>query len=545
MAGSATARLAASDVERSRSARLGVSDVERTRRMQVIAAGALLVVLAAVLGPLGGMLSMSGHGFAVLAVAGLLVPVLFWKVPPSPVILCVLSATLIERFPDAGADAFTSKVPLFRSLQDTVGLSGASFTPYELLLIVALVVWLARGVADRRIRLRASPLGMAVMALLGISIAMELFGLARGGVFNISLWELRPFLYIGITYLLASQLISKRAALEAILWGIVIGTGLKGLEGTERVITVVLPAAVRPDSILEHDESVFFSVFIVLTVLLWIYGKRGWLRRVATFLLPFVCIADFGNNRRAAWVMLPAMLIAVAVIAYVRMPERRKTIAWVVGVLLSITTAYVLVYHNSTSLEGEPAHAVWSQFQPDPRDYNSNLYRQIEDTNLALDIKAVAFTGTGFGVPIAHPIPILDATGLDPLINFIPHNTILYVWLRLGTLGAIAFWCMVGAAIVAACRLARYPDRDFGVFGSLAVAAVIAWLAEGWLDQGITSFRIATLIGCLLGAVAAAHRIAAREAEEAAAANEPVTVRLVTYRVPRPESPEPAAARGG
>jgi hypothetical protein len=525
--------------------RLAVSDVERTRRTQVFAAGAALVVLAAVLGPLGGMLSMSGRGFAVLAVAGLLVPVLFWKVPPSPVILCVISATLIERFPDAGSDAITSKLPLFRSLQDTIGLSGASFTPYELLLVLALLVWLAKGVADRRIRMRASPLGVTVMVLLGISIAMELFGLGRGGVFNISLWELRPFLYIAITYLLASQLISKRAAIEAILWGIVIGTGLKGLEGTERVFTVVIPAATRPDSILEHDESVFFSVFIVLTFLLWIYGKRGWLRRIATLLLPFVLVADFGNNRRAAWVMLPAMLIAVTVIAYVRTPERRRTIAWVAGVLLSISAAYVAVYHNSTSLEGEPAHAVWSQFQPDPRDYNSNLYRQLENANLALDIKGTVFTGSGFGVPIAHPIPIFDASNLDPLINFIPHNTVLYVWLRLGTLGAIAFWCMVGAAIVAACRLARHPDRDFGVLGSLAAAAVIAWLVEGWLDQGITSFRIATLVGCLLGAVIAAQRIAAREAEEASAAAEPVTVRLVTYRVPRPESREPAAVRSG
>ena len=205
----------------------------------------------------------------------------------------------------------------------------------------------------------------------------------------------------------------------------------------------------------------------------------------------------------------------------------------------------MLAFHNSTSLEAEPAHAVWSQFHPDPRDFNSNLYRQIEDSDLAIDIKAVVFTGTGFGVLIPHPIPILDASNIDPLIDFIPHNTVLYVWLRLGTLGAIAFWCMVGAAIVAACRLARWPGRDYGVFGTLALTAVIAWLVEGYLDQGITSFRIATLIGCLLGAVAAAHRVAAREAEQAAAADEPVTVRVVRYQVPRPERREPAAARSG
>src|SRR5262249_14300596 len=150
-------------------------------------------------------------------------------------------------------------------------------------------------------------------------------GLARGGVFNISLWELRPFLYVAVTYLLASQLIGRRAALEAVLWGMVIGTGLKGVLGTERVITLG-QGVPRPEAILEHDESFFFSCSIALTAALWLFGKRGNLRRVTTVLLPFVVTADLGNNRRAAWVMLPAMLLALALVAYVRSPARRPAI---------------------------------------------------------------------------------------------------------------------------------------------------------------------------------------------------------------------------
>ena len=520
---------------------LTVADILRTRRIQVMAALALLVVLAAVLGPLGGILSASDHGFAIAFVGGLFVPVLFWRVPTSPVVLFAVIATSIERFADTGADAITAKIPLFRSPQELYGISGLIVTPVEMLLMLAVLVWLARGIAERRIRLRASPLGVGVMVVVLFALAMEMFGLARGGVFNISLWELRPFLYVGATYLLASQLVGRRAALEAIMWAIVIGTGLKGLEGTERVITLadVVP---KPEAILEHDESFFFSVYIVLTVALWVFGKRGWLRRMATLMLPLVVVADLGNNRRAAWVMLPAMLLALAVVAYVRTPEHRRAIATVVGVLLVIGSAYVLAFRNSASLAGEPARAVWSQFQPDPRDANSNLYRQLENANLAIDIRAAVFTGTGFGVPIAHPIPLYDATNIDPLINFIPHNNILYVWLRFGTLGAIAFWWMIGAAIVAACRLARHPDRDFGLFGTLALVAVMAWLVQGYLDVGITSFRIVLLVGTTLGALAAAHRIAAKEAAEAALAEAPV--RVISYRVPG-AGPELPLAREG
>src|SRR5205807_8806307 len=117
-------------------------------------------------------------------------------------------------------------------------------------------------------------------------------------------------------YLLASQLVT-RGTLDAILWGLVIGTGIKGLLGTERVISYanVVP---RPQAILEHDESFFFSLFILITVALWLYGKRGRLRQVATLLLPFVVTADLGNNRRAAWVILPAVLLAMGVILYQR-----------------------------------------------------------------------------------------------------------------------------------------------------------------------------------------------------------------------------------
>ncbi|HSR22408.1 MAG TPA: O-antigen ligase family protein, partial [Candidatus Eisenbacteria bacterium] len=457
------------------SALTAVSGVARARRLQVAAAGALLVLLAALLGPVGGMLSASGHAFVIAFVFALLVPVLFWRVRASPAVLFAVVGTSIERFSDTGADAVTAKVHLFQSFQEAYGVPGGIITPVELLIILALLVWLARGVSERHIRLRASPLGVGVTVVFGMAVAMELFGLARGGVFNISLWELRPFVYLAAAYLLASQLVGQRGALDAILWGMVIGTGLKGLEGTERVITTasVFP---KPEAILEHDESFFFSCFIGLTVALWLFGKRGNLRRVATAFLPLVVVADLGNNRRAAWVMLPAMLLALGIVAYVRTPLRRKVIASVMGVLVVLSTGYVLVFRSSTGLEAEPAHAMWSQFQPDPRDSNSNLYRQLENANLAIDIRAAAFTGTGFGVPIAHPIPLYDASNIDPLINFIPHNNILYVWLRLGTLGAIAFWWMIGAALVAGCRLARQPDRTLGLFGAVAMMAVMGWL---------------------------------------------------------------------
>ena len=64
---------------------------------------------------------------------------------------------------------------------------------------------------------------------------------------------------------------------------------------------------------------------------------------------------------------------------------------------------------------------------------------------------------------------------------------------------------MIGCAIVAACQVARASDPKVALFGATAVCALIAYLLEGWFDQGISSFRIAILVGCLVGATEAAR----------------------------------------
>jgi hypothetical protein len=72
----------------------------------------------------------------------------------------------------------------------------------------------------------------------------------------------------------------------------------------------------------------------------------------------------------------------------------------------------------------------------------------------------------------------------------------------------LAFWFMIGAAVVAACRLSRHPDTFLALFGVLALVVVISWLFEGWYDKGIVSFRVVFFVGCVLGSLGAAMRMA-------------------------------------
>ena len=139
-----------------------------------------------------------------------------------------------------------------------------------------------------------------------------------------------------------------------------------------------------------------------------------------------------------------------------------------------------------------------------------------EDANLVYNIRHGGPLGKGFGVPIDYALPIQDISDIDPFIAYVPHNGVLYILMRLGVAGAIAFWTMLGIGIIAACRLARSLDRELAVVGALTAAALVAYAFEGHTDQGFFYYRVAFVMGTLLGVAEAARRLLAASARASA-----------------------------
>jgi O-Antigen ligase len=306
--------------------------------------------------------------------------------------------------------------------------------------------------------------------------------------------------------MLASVLITSRKALRAVLWGMVIATGLKAFQGLY-VFLSVRHMHPRPEAILGHEEAFFFGLFIFLTLALWLFDVRGRLRTTATWLLPVVMAANLANNRRAAWVVLAGGLMVLTAIGLRYLPSRRALLSRAVAVVLVVSAVYFPTYWNHTGTLAQPARALRSAVAPDPRDASSDLYRIQENANLNLNIKEAGLLGKGFGVPIDYALPIADLTGIDPLITYIPHNGVLYVLMRMGLLGGVALWAVLATGIISGCRLARSVDRELAVVGALLAAALIGWALEGALDQGFFFYRIAFVVGSLLGLAEAASRL--------------------------------------
>jgi O-antigen ligase len=497
----------------------------RGDRVRAVKVSAALIAGGLLFGALAGQLSASGHAIDVVGLAAVLIPVAVWKRPHLGPVILIAAALLVEQVgqevtpPSAGAPGvespiltanipITPHIPLFR------GIGSLHLQPADLLLLVVFIIYLAKTAGTKRSWPR-SHLSAGVYCMIGVVVLGIVIGVSHHGSLRVALMESRPYVYVAATYLLTSLLVTTKDALRSMLWALVIVVGVKALQGLY-IFLSIRNMHPRPESVLGHEEAFFFGVFILLVAALWLFGIQGNLRKTATWLLPVVIAANLANNRRTAWVVLGVGLAVLLAIGLVCLPNRRRMLLRVLVVTLVISAVYFPLYWNKNGGLAQPARAVHSLISADHRDASSDLYRIQEDANLKLNIKEGGLLGKGFGVPIDYALPIANIKTIDPLIAYVPHNGVYYILMRMGLLGGIAFWALVGAAIVAGCRLAKSVDRELAVIGALVACSVVGYVFEGNLDQGFFFYRVAFLVGALLGLAEAAHRIRRVQARRAA-----------------------------
>ena len=471
-----------------------------SRRAPWVFAGAVIVAA------LSGVLAGSNPALVIVPLL-MAVPVILWKRPHWSVIFLLAACTEIEQWGytvGTHTGTFTSQIPFFRTFTH-----GMILLPAEIFVVLAVLIWVLKSGLERKINLPKSMVMRTLTALWVLLIVALAVGLSRGAHLKIALWELRPWLFLSLAYLLTAALMRTRKAFDTILWTLVLGSGFKGVQGTWIFFAYARQMRPRPAEILSHEEAFFLGLYLVVFVGLWLWGLRGGLRTTATILFPFVLIADMANSRRVAWLILMGAMVGLFAVGLKTLPERRKFLVrtLVAGSVAAAVYLPAFWNHDNGTL-GQPARAVRSVISPDPRDKSSNLYRYEEDANLVLTIKASGKLGAGFGTPIMYSLPIANITGIDSMISYIPHDGLLWVWMRMGLQGEIVFWCFVSAAIVKASRLAKSADRQVSLLGAVIVCALIAYVLMGHEDMGFAWIRIAGAMGCLLGTLEAASKYA-------------------------------------
>jgi len=470
----------------------------------------------------GAALAFAGTGLDSLLVPLVLLlvvltPVLLWRFPRLSLFVIFAAVCLFEMglLGDNNGlpykDALTDRVPFFWNVNTIFQIyahadfKGVPLNLMEIFVLTAGVCSALRAVYTGTTRLRAGALFVPILLYMGFVGMAEVNGVLNGGDFKISLQEMRSQVYLLLAYLIAVNMVRTRRDVLTMLWIFVVCIGLKGILYTFRRYVTLHGLPLPDQGVGSHEEAFLFDLFALLLIVLVLCRVLPKMQWVMLTLLPLVVTGNLACNRRAA---TAAMLLAVPVLlaaAFQALPERRRMAGIAALVLVGGFSIYYPAFKNSDSLIAQPARAIRSNFQPDARDASSNASRDAENANLMATVRSAPVQGIGYGRRYLHVVPMADISKVYPLEDYLPHNQVLWVWERVGTLGFVAFWMMISAIFVFAGQTIRAPSADSFVkaLGIFALLVTLLLVIFGMLDLQLSNFRDVLFVGLWVGVLAA------------------------------------------
>jgi hypothetical protein len=491
----------------------------RQRRERIAGAGGLVVgaiAVAVALALLTGPLPLA-VGFIALVVAVAIV-----LNPRIGLYLLLFCAVVLEQWGIVGLDPVTGRFPFYETLSGAYGVP-LPVSPVEFVLLLTLAATEVPGLLRRDAEFVRGPLFVPLLVFLAVVVASIGYGMVGGrgaGPFwlNAAWAETRAFFYLGITYVLALNLIRTRAHLRTFVWLFIIAIAIKSAQGIVRYV-YVRANGLQLDSILGHEDVVFFAAFVVLLAALLLgWARLGHMDRrqalvMAAVVLPVV-FTLLVTRRRLGFVVLVAGL---ALVGLLLLRTRRDLFVRLVPLALVGIAVYTVVFWNGTGALSEPIRAFRSLVDPaTERDALSNAWRDLENLNINYNINSAPLTGLGFGRPYSFIVaqPPLDATGFT-YWRYIAHNAIYWVWMKMGVVGFVLFWNVIGsAAVLGLVTFRKLRDRYLQAIALVATGVVLMQVLFSYGDLGLTYSRSMIFMGCVLGVLAVLPALAGAEEQE-------------------------------
>ena len=358
-----------------------------------------------------------------------------------------------------------------------------TFTPIEVLLVVTALSWLARVAGARAWSRVGRPLMWPVL-LFGVMIAVGLvYGLVfRGGFITVAVWEVRPLLYLVGMYVLVSNLFTRTSQYVTLAWVAVLAISIQNLLAIRYYLHV--PPGFREDmeTLTEHPASLLYAWMFLLTLSVCLFRGSVWARALLVLAVIPGAYVFVLSERRAAFVALAAGFVVVSMVLFFR---RRKAFFVVVPVVLLLTTGYCAAFWNSDDGIAFGARAVKSVIASDDlseRDASSDAYREIENYNLTFTIRAEPVMGVGFGKAFYRP-RVLPDISFFAFYEYIPHNSVLWIWLNMGYIGFVTLLFLIAATIRAGTRASlRLPSGDELGVTVAALAFIVMFSVFAFVD---------------------------------------------------------------
>jgi O-antigen ligase len=255
------------------------------------------------------------------------------------------------------------------------------------------------------------------------------------------------------------------------------------------------------------------NLMSVLVAASWVYRSSSPARRR---LLPLLAIpvgyVYLLSQRRAAVVGLVCVAALGAILLFW---NNRRRFWRVIPVVLLVATAYVGAFWNVEGGAGFPAQAVKTVVSPNDvseSDRSSDIYRVVENIDLLATIKTRPLTGIGFGTQFYRPLELPDISVFE-FWEYIPHNSIMSMWMKTGIFGFLSMLAVFGVAVrTGASTLRRVGSGDdaamtFAALGFVIMFATFAYVDIAWDPRSMIYLAL------MLGLLSTMQRTAPTESE--------------------------------
>lgn len=481
---------------------LRTSDADPThaRRVSLYLGGLVTVIAAAYAATL---IAFEGEPLLAAPLVGALVAFAVLMRPIVGVYLLLGAAILLEQWPIAGLEPLTAQTHFFENF------SGFSDVPLrlsacDLLALLTLASWALRRAVGANAPVRAGPFGLGVAAYGLAFVFGTIIGFSRGGEWDAiaTLAEARGPVYLCLVYFLTANLVRERGQLLVLMWEVVLLVGVKAFQALGNYVETI--GATPLEAVTGHEDVVFFDVAITLALVMALLGVRGKLFYVLVALQPVIFAAELVTTRRVAFAVLAAVLAVVMLISAVERP--RKT-ALVVGIGLLAFGIYTATFWDQTGVLAEPARVMREVVDPysiSERDRSSNVWRDIENANIAYTVRQLPLTGVGLGQEYLFQREPPQIVGSFVYWRITTHNAVLWTWLKAGPYGAFAFWLLVTQVVVVGLQLyRRLDDPLLKAAASFPVLLIVAQVVYSSFDLGLTYNRTMIVLGAAIGLSAA------------------------------------------
>lgn len=383
----------------------------------------------------------------------------------------------------------------YENLNTVTGISALRFGLLDLLLIG--MVGLCFAVRPRGGRASPPPdklylwLRVAFVAVLWL----ELMGLARGGDFKSSLWQLRQLLFLPALAFVFSSTLEIPRDLPALGRIVVVAALIKAALVMWFYEMVCRPIGFKPSYASTHSDTLLFvgAIVILCTRALELRSKRAWVHAAVIF--PVLFVAILMNNRRLALIDL----LVAALLIWIQLPRSRATrkVRWAAIVASPFVVLYLVIGAHLGSALFAPARSFATLFSGTDRSAGT---RDIENWNLLQTWKQNLLFGSGFGHEYLELSKADSIAEVFPLYRYIGHNSVLWLFSVGGLLGFALIWTPLLLGVFFAMRAHRSLAAPLDRAAALtALCMLCAFAIQAWGDMGLHSWP-----GVFLSAVAIA-----------------------------------------